>query len=252
MSAPRTYLQTSEQWAKFLSDFTHELRTPVASLRMLADLLAAAPQERLAEPEKRYADNIQEVVRGIQLLVSEVSDLGRLLSGRTQLRIEEVALKQMMARVEEVVRPRAWEQGIVLTDSLDPLLPNTFRTDPDRLRQALTLVLGVTVGHARSEAHFRLNAHDGLLRCTLSSDGLPFSEAALAALFEPYEDGAWNDRRRGGRSLALPLSGELVRSLGGTLQAGNHGDRPSFELLLPATPSGEPAKAGGSLSLSRL
>src|SRR5206468_3942948 len=39
----RTYLQTPEQWARFLSSFVHELRTPLASSRMLVDLLAESP-----------------------------------------------------------------------------------------------------------------------------------------------------------------------------------------------------------------
>jgi signal transduction histidine kinase len=238
----RTYLQTPEQWTRFLSAFTHELRTPIASLRMLADLLAAAPQDHLGDPEKRYAENIQEVVQDIQLLVSEVADLGRVLTGRAQIRAEEIALPQLVEKVEEAVRPRAWERGIVLTHFLDPALPQGFYTDPDRFRQALSLVLGAAVSQARSEVDCRIEAqagHLGGLRVVISSDGPPHPETALATLFEPYEEGAWIGRQRGGRSLALPLANELARALGGRLSAGNRGGRPAFELALPASGSEE-------------
>lgn len=228
----RGYLQTPEQWTRFLSAFVHELRTPIASLRMLADLLADA-QGGLGDQEKRYAENIREVVQDIQSLVGEASDLGRLLGGKVLVRSERVELRALVDKVEEAVRPRAWERGIALTDSLDPALPREILTDPDRLRQALTLLLGAAVSHARSEVFFRLDFEDGAFRVLLSSDGPRFEEAALADLFEPFDDGVRAARPRGGRSLALPLAKELVRALGGTLRAGNRGDRPSFDLILP-------------------
>src|SRR6201999_1203815 len=76
----RTYLQTPEQWTQFLSAFVHELRTPLASFRMLADLLAEAPRDHLGEQERRYSENLREVVQDIQSLVGEAGELSRLLS----------------------------------------------------------------------------------------------------------------------------------------------------------------------------
>jgi len=234
----RTYLQTPEQWTRFLSAFVHELRTPIASLRMLADLLTEAPKGHLGDQEKRYAEHIRDVVQDIQSLVGEVADLGRLLDGRIQIRPETVVLEQLVDKVEEAVRPRAWEGGIALTHSLDPALPSGFRTDPDRLRQALTLLLGAAVSHARSEVFLRLDGDGGDdLRVIISSDGPPFEDASLAALFEPFEGSVRAGRQRGGRSLALPLANELARTLGGRLMVSSRGGRPTFDLSLPAAGS---------------
>jgi signal transduction histidine kinase len=233
-SGTRTYLQTPEQWTRFLSSFVHELRTPIASFRMLADLLAEAPQSQLGEQERRYTESLKEVAQDLQALIGDVSELSRLLAGRVVVRPEEVVLEDLVDQVEEAVRTRAWEGGIALTDSRDPSLPRRLRTDPDRLRQALVLLLGAAVSHAKSEVFFRLDLDGRNLRITLSSDGQPFPEAALPNLFEPFHDGALATRQRGGRSLALPLASELARVLGGTLRAENRGDRPAFDLSLPA------------------
>ncbi len=230
----RTYLQTPEQWTRFLSAFVHELRTPVASLRMLADLLTEAPKGRLGDQEKRYAENIRNVVQDIQNLIGETADLGQLLAGRVRLRPEKVALEQLVDTVQEAVRPQAWERGVALTISLDPALSRGFHADPGRLQQALTLLLGAAVSRARSEVSFRLDFNEGDLRVVISSDGPPFEEAALATFFEPFDDGARTGRPRGGRSLALPLANELTRALGGTLRASNRGGRPTLDLSLPA------------------
>jgi signal transduction histidine kinase len=226
----RTYLQTPEQWTRLLSAFSHELRTPLASLRMLAELLGEGPHPD--GQERRYAENIQEVVRDIQSLVGDVAELARLLAGRVQVRPSDVALRAMAEQVKEAARPQAWERGIAVTDSLDPALPRLFRTDPDLLRQSLTLLLGTAVSHAQSEVFFRLDFDDGDLHAVISSDGPPFPNEA-EALFEPFDEGARASRQRGGRSLALTLAKELTRTLGGTLRAGNRGGRPTFDFFLP-------------------
>jgi signal transduction histidine kinase len=228
----RTYLRTPEQWTRFLSAFVHELRTPLASLRMLAELLADVPQGQLGSQERRYTENIQEVVQDLQSLVGDVAELGRLLAGRVQVRTEEVAPGPLVEQVKEAVRPRAWERGIALTDSLDPALPR-LRTDSERLRQVLTLLLDTAVSHAQSEVFFRLDAEEGSLRVVISSDGASFPEAALEAPFEPFDDSIRASRQRGGRSLSLPLASELALTLGGSLRVSNRGGRPTFDLSLP-------------------
>jgi len=233
----RTYLQTPEQWTGFLSALVHELRTPLASFRILADLLAEAPQSRLSDQERRYAENMRDVVQDIQSLVGDAGELARLLAGRVALRPSEVVLEELVDQVEEAVRTRAWDGGIALTDFLDPALPHSFRTDPDRLRQALVLLLGAAVSHAKGEVFLRLERDDGNLRVVTCSDGAPFAEAALQSLFAPFHDGVRAARARGGRSLALPLANELARALGGTLRAENREGKPAFVLFLPAAGS---------------
>lgn len=229
----RTCLRTPEQWTRFLSAYSHELRTPLASLRMLAELLAGSPQDRLGSQERRYAENIQEVVQDIQGLVTDVAELGRLLAGRVQVRPSDVVLAAIVEQAKEAARPRAWERGIAVTDSLDPALPRLFNIDPDLLRQTLIRLLASAVSHAGSEVFFRLDFDDGGLRVIVSSDGFPFPEAAAETLFDPFDEG-WRSTHQRGRSLALPLARELARTLGGTLQAVNRGGRPTFDLFLPA------------------
>jgi signal transduction histidine kinase len=226
-----THLQSQDQWTRFLSGFTHELRTPLSSLRMLAELLAAAPDGHLGTQERRYAENIQEVVQDIQGLVGEVAELSRLLAGRMQPRIEEVSLEDLVQQVKESVRTWAWERGIALTESSDPALPRLLRTDPNRLRQLLASLVGAAVSHAQSEVSCRLDLDGGLLRVVISSNGAPFPEEQ--DLFEPFDNSGGASRRRGGRSLALPLANELAHVLGGTLTAENRGGRPTFALFLP-------------------
>lgn len=229
----RARLLTEDQWPPFLAALTHELRTPLASLRMLAELLVEAPSSRLGNQEKRYVENIQEVIQDLLALVGDLSDLAHLLADRVDIRVKEVVLEDLMDQVKDSVRPRVWERGVIITDSLDSSLPRRVRSDPDRLRQALVLLLGAAASHADSEVFVRLEAEGGTLRVTVSSNGSAFADGALPHLFEPFDPGAGAARQRGGRSLALPLAKELAQVLGGTLSAENRKGRPTFELTLP-------------------
>jgi signal transduction histidine kinase len=230
----RAYLQTPEQWTRFLSAFVHEIRTPIASFRMLADLLAEASPDAFDDPQKRYTENMREVAQEIQTLLGEVAELALLLEGRAIVRPIELALEPLVDQVEEAVRPLAWDRGVVLSDSLAAAVPRRIHSDPDRLRQALVLLLGAVVSQARTEVFLRLDVAGGDLRIEISSDGPPLSEAALRSPFEPFQDGLRAGRARGGRSLALPLARELAHALGGSLRAGNRDGKPLFSLSLPA------------------
>ena len=117
----RTYLQTPEQWTRFLSALVHELRTPLASLRMLSELLAEAPPRAAsATQEKRYADNIRKWFRTSRTLVGDVAELAQLLAGRAQLRPEKVALEEL---VEQCRRSCARGPGSAGSLSRTPWTP---------------------------------------------------------------------------------------------------------------------------------
>ena len=136
----RPYLQTSDQWTSFVSAFLHELRTPLGSLSMLAELLDDSRPGGPGERERRYTSNIREVVRDILALVGDVGELARLLAGRAALRLEEVDLAGLVGELEETFRPQAWDRGIGFAISLDPATLPPFRTDRDRLRQLFLLL----------------------------------------------------------------------------------------------------------------
>lgn len=234
MNDDLAYLQTWEQWTRFFSALVHQLRTPFASIRMLADLLAEAPQSHLGDQERRYSEHIQDVVQDLQALVGDVGELVRLMTSGVQIRPEEIGLEKLVNEVDAVVRPRAWEGGIALTNCLAFALPAFFRADRDRLRKVLVLLLSAAVSHAKSEVLFRLDMDAIGLRATISSDGLPIPEGTSQVLFEPFHESVRIFTQRGNSSLSLPLAHELARALGGVLCAENREGKPVFDLSLPA------------------
>lgn len=168
-----------------------------------------------------------------------------------------------MDQVRESVHPWARECGIALTDSMDPALPRLLRTDPDRLRQILTSLLGAAVSQARSEVFCKLDLDGGNLRALISSNGPVFPEAALQTVFEPF-DNSVATRRRGGRSLtpsrgyggkrqmecrALPSIPRVQRAAEDTRQLGRERQRhPRPMTLTPGGRGGSPGSPGDGCS----
>lgn len=229
----RPYLRTPEHWASFLSAFVHELRTPLASLQMLGELLSDPSSGSSGEGARRNLENVRQVVQELLGLVADAGELARLLAGKAAVWPEEVELAQLVPQLEERVRPQAWERGIGLLLTLDPALSTPLRIDRDRLRQALVLLLEAAVRHARSEVSARLALAGGRLLAVISSDGPPFPDGAAGTQFEPFGEGSRKLRAEGGRIMSLPLANELVLALGGALWAENRGKRPSFTLEIP-------------------
>lgn len=229
-----TYWQQPEHWARFFSAFIHEIRTPIASLGILAELLADSTAGGRNDAT-RYAERIGDVVQDMQAMTVEVSELSRLITGRTPAQEPTtVELGQVVARVEAAVLPRATERNVTLALTSLAATPRALHLDAGRLVQALTLLVGVAVGQARTEARCLITLDADVLRAEISSDGMPIPDAVLPSYFAPFEDGGHSPRAKGGQSLALPLARELVRFLGGALAAANSEGRPAFALSVPA------------------
>lgn len=227
------YLHSQEQWATFLGGFLHELRTPISSSRMLADLLLESPEVQLGPRERRYCENLNQVLQEIQDLVADAGELARLALGGEPAPPRPAALAEAARKAEEAIHTHAWEAGIAVTSFVDPRLADSFPTDAPRLTRLLLLLLDGGVSHARSEVFLRLDADGDRLGVTVSSDGAPFPEPAPPGIFAPYAADALALRKRRGRGLALPLAHELARSLGGRLGLENVRGRPTFLLSLP-------------------
>jgi signal transduction histidine kinase len=241
----RDYLQTADQWTRFLASLIHELRTPITSLLILSDLLAEELRGNLlgqgsdkpkgldTGEDKGYTEYLNEVVQDLRLLLGETADLAQLLAGECPLRGEVVSLAQLLREVEETARPWAQERSITLTRGVHPEAPRRVVTDPRRLRQTLALLLAPAIRHAREEVRLEAGPCSGGVSLVVACDGPELAADHLPRLFHPFHGSIPSGRRRGGRSVGLTVAWELARALGGGLRAENRNGRPTFRLSLP-------------------
>lgn len=206
-----------ELWTRFLSGLTHELRTPLASLGMLVELLEREG-ETLSEKERRYVDNIRELAREMQRLVGDVGTFARLKGGRARKNDEPFALEDLVRRLTDGVRTTAWEKGVTVSSTLEPLHPPAIRGDPALLEQALEAMLETVLCLAEREVSLRVAVGDAEVTFTVTGDGGCGPADDSASLFDPFEGGtARRLHQKGARPLAPLLAREIARVLGGDL-----------------------------------
>lgn len=232
---PRPFPDTGEQWARFLSGLVHELKTPLASLSMIAELLARQDGFRPGEKAGRYTDNVRQLVREMQILVDDTGTLARLASGKKRVAREPISLPDLVDSVAEACRSRGWERGISLATDLEKGLPARIWTDGGVLLEALTELLEIGSLLAERQLTLRVAASDAELVFTIEPDRGCAPGEDPETLFDPFSGGLSRilRQRRDARPLAPVLARELARALGGDAEAVSQGQRTVCVLRVP-------------------
>ncbi|NUT50591.1 MAG: HAMP domain-containing histidine kinase, partial [Saccharothrix sp.] len=216
----------------FVTDASHELRTPIARAYTRAQVLARrAAAADLPDDHRAGLDKLARSIRGLGDVVDDL-----LLSARLNERFEgrEVDLAALAESAVAMEGDRAGERCIelVVTRTDGPLVVHGVET---ALRRAVDELLANAVRHtpAGGRIDVRLGrAADGYAELTVADTGDGFDQVDAAHLFDRFHRGEGGAGRHFG--LGLALLQEVVTRLGGTVEAVGHpGQGARFTLRLP-------------------
>jgi two-component system, OmpR family, sensor histidine kinase MprB len=195
---------------RLVADASHELRTPVTSLRTNMEVLLAGAQ--LEEGERRAL--LRDMVGQSEELSALVGDLIELARGEEgDPPAEDVALDRVVA--EAVERARRHAPGVRFRTDLAPC---TLQGLPDRLGRAVNNVLDNAARFSPAGGVVEVVLRDGTL--SVRDHGPGVAEEELALLFERFYRGA-SARERQGSGLGLAIVRQVVESHRGTVEAAN-------------------------------
>ncbi|MFC9973669.1 sensor histidine kinase [Spirillospora sp. NPDC127200] len=204
----------------FVADASHELRSPIASLRTELEVAQA-------HPELLDVDGLAEEVVRLQHLAADLLLLARLDAGDRPAEPHPVELADLV-REEAGRRP-----GVEAVIGASPRVPGSR----GRLARALGNLLDNAVRHADRCVRVELAETGGTAVIRVTDDGPGIPPADRERIFERFVrlDDA-RSRDEGGAGLGLPIAREVVRAHGGTLVAGAAPDGGALlEVRLPAT-----------------
>jgi len=235
--------------SEFLANMSHELRTPLNSVLILARLLSDNTKGNLDGEEVQYASTIHASGQELLALITQILDLSKIEAGKLQIDLRPVDLRQLAGTLERMFRPTISE-GIALSVSISPRVPETVLTDDQRLQQVLKnllsnafkftsegrveLTIELERGGPRFEAAgLRSGAQVIALAVTDTGIGIPPEKHEL--IFEAFQQAdASTSRTFGGTGLGLTISRELARLLGGEIRLRSAPAQGStFTLYLP-------------------
>ena len=220
--------------ARFVSAVVHELRTPLSSLLLTAELLAEDP--KLEPRQARFARALHEAAGDLRALVDDLGELNRVRSGRARVLPSAVVLADVLTEAEEELEPQLRERGAHWQVTIQDDAPPTVASDFAWLGRIVRQLAGSALSAGAQELRWRVAAGaGGGATVALADDGERLAEVDRATLLEPFGNATARVRRtHGGSGLGLALAGAAARLLGGSLEVGA-GDGPTtLTLTLPA------------------
>jgi signal transduction histidine kinase len=216
---------------EFVSDASHELRSPLAALMAQIDVARAHPDAAdwpaVAEVVTDEAERLSRIVDDLLLLAR--ADEGHLVAGEERVDIDELVLA-------EAVRLRA--QGHVLVD-LRQVGAAPVAGDREQLRRMVRNLVDNAECHARTTVTFGLTCRGGTVELVVADDGPGIPEDQRERIFERFArvDGGRN-RSTGGTGLGLAIVGKVVEAHGGTVTVEDSDVGTRMVVRLPVHPIG--------------
>jgi signal transduction histidine kinase/ActR/RegA family two-component response regulator len=250
----------------FLANMSHEIRTPMTAILGFADMLA---EPGLTDEEQRgVVSSIRRNSEHLLKIINDILDISKIEAGGMTVEPLPCDVASVVEDVAGFLRPRAAACGLDLHVEMRDGAPREIRTDPTRLRQILTNLIGNAI---------KFTEHGGVhvlvepvpegeplaprrdpepsdappaarrIRIRVSDTGIGLSAEQIARLFRPFmQADASTTRRFGGTGLGLTISRRLARMLGGDLtveSAPGQGSTFTVEVATDARPHGPGAGA---------
>ncbi|GGG81994.1 sodium:solute symporter [Salipiger pallidus] len=222
----------SVQKDAFLSQISHELRTPMTSIRAFSEILRDA--EGLARQDKsRYASIIHDEAIRLTRLLDDLLDLSVLENGQVNLNLREGLLSEVLDRA--VAAAAADEQGARLRIVRDAAAEQVMlNTDLDRLSQVFINLVANARKYCDAEAprlEIRVR-HDQRLIVDFIDNGSGITPEAQDVIFEKFS--RISDQKAGGAGLGLAICRQIMTRLGGGISYLPGQGGAAFRVVLPA------------------
>ena len=228
-----------ERERRFSADVAHELRTPIAELRALAEVALQFPEVAASAP---HFQDVLGVALQMEKLVTTLLTLARCQAGRQPVSLETVPVGRVLAEAWAPLAEKARRKNLKVTPaSLDALVTT------DRLM--LSSILGNLLANAVEYAppggavFWEVGSEGGGLEVVVSNTNDGLAAEDLERAFEPFwrKDAARSDGQHGG--LGLSLVAAFARLIGAEVQLALAGDQVRARLVLrrPDGPAARPA-----------
>jgi len=239
--------QMEETKREFFETVSHELRSPLTSIRGAADLLRERIPGPLTEQQERLTGIIGQSSERLLRLVNQILEMSRLRTGLVELDRKPLDLARLVDSVVEELHPRAEEAGVTLEQ--EHVGSNfAYHGDEERLQQ-LVVNLGANALRftpSGGRVVVRLIEAGSELELQVEDTGVGIPADALPHIFDAYRQA---HRQRGGTGLGLAIVRGVADAHGGRVTVESQAGKGSrFTVLLPRSRA-DVAQSGGSCSV---
>lgn len=210
--------------SNFLSNMSHDIRTPMNAIVGLSVMLArdAGNEEKV----KLHTRKITASAHHLLNLINDILDMSKIESGKTTLNIGEFSLAEVVNEIETIIRPQAKNRSQSFEISLVKLKNENVMGDKLRINEILINLLSNAVKYTEQEGSIRMKIEQldyerqnyARYRFTISDNGIGMSEEYQKVIFEPFtRENTSHARHVRGTGLGMAITKELVELMGGTI-----------------------------------
>lgn len=213
--------QAQMRQTQFLSFLAHELRSPLAPLRMAADLMERLPATELP----RVHAIIEREVVHLTRLIGDLLDIARINSGKMHINRSVVSMVQIVDGAVNACRT-AMDLRQQHFDIHLPTVPANVQGDPVRLAQVVRNLLDNASKYTDDGGHINLSVvlSEDRVVLTVTDDGIGIDPQAVRAIFDPYvQEKSAIGFNAAGLGIGLAIVRELVEAHEGTVVATSAG-----------------------------
>ncbi len=208
--------------SEFLANMSHEIRTPMNSILGFTDVLRRG--FAADEPTRQhYLDTIHSSGKHLLELINDILDLSKIEAGRLEVERKACAPCELISELLTMFTVPAQNKGISLEFTTAGPVPETILTDPTRLRQVITNLVGNALkftesGGVKIVARLLSPGEKPQLAIDVIDSGIGISPEGLGKIFNPFVQADSSVTRRfGGTGLGLAISRRFAAALGGDL-----------------------------------
>jgi two-component system phosphate regulon sensor histidine kinase PhoR len=221
--------------AEFVSAVSHEMKTPLASVRAYVELLADGDAEDEATREE-FLSVIQSQTERLQRLIDNLLNLSRIEAGVVDVNKAPRSLNEMLEEAVNLLQPAAAHKRMQLTADLSPLYLGVNADRDTLLQAAINLVsnaLKYTPEGGRVTVRSRLV--DDSVVCEVQDTGVGLSLEDRQKVFEKFYRVKKDQQMASGTGLGLPLVKHIVEDVhGGRIEVESEvGHGSTFRIILP-------------------
>ncbi len=221
------------QQSDLISEFVHELRTPLASLSTATYLLLRPEISR--EQHEQIVNNIHSETLRLNALASSFLDLSRLESGRVHFHYKKVEIEPLFTACRDIMQTKASESNIEIKIDIKKNTPE-LEIDPDKIKQVILNLLSNAIKYNKPDGKVTLRARKekDQMRIEVEDTGYGIPAEAMTHLFKKFFRVRETESKVAGTGLGLSITKQIVQGHKGTINVKSQsGAGTTFIIHLP-------------------
>jgi len=219
---------------EFMSNITHELLTPLTSIKGFVELIDDETMGKINAEQKKSLEIIKRNSERLIRLIKELLDTSNLENNKLGLQFRLVSVNSILSRTIQDIHPQANDKQITIIKDIQQI-PEIWG-DEERLVQVLTNLLINAIKFTPHEGKITIRAAEDIehVKISISDTGIGIPADKLKNIFDRfYQIDGSASRKYGGVGLGLSICKSIIDRHFGTIWAESNGHGSTFHIVLP-------------------